>query len=64
MSAPFALRAIFSDGFSINLDGRYINLEAASRAASEYMRHYSDPCGLGLHVAQVAIMDLRLVEAK
>lgn len=58
----FALRATLSDGFTVDLDGRYASQEAASREASRYMRDYSDPCGLGVSVAYVAIIDQRLLE--
>jgi hypothetical protein len=58
----FSLRATLSDGFTVALDGLYASEEAASFAASRYMRDYSDPCGLGVHVAYVAILDMRLLE--
>lgn len=54
----FSLTATLSDGFTLDLDGSYASVEAASRAASEYMRHYSDPCGLGVYVSYVAIREV------
>jgi hypothetical protein len=63
MVLPFSLRATLSDGFVVDLDGAYASEEAASRAAAAYVRDYSDPCGLGVRVAYVAILDRRLVEA-
>lgn len=58
----FTLRATLSDGFAVDLNGRYASQEAASREAARYMRDYSDPCGLGVSVAYVAIVDTRLLE--
>ena len=43
----FSLRATLSDGFTVDLNGRQLPEEAASREAARYMRDYSDPCGLG-----------------
>lgn len=64
MSHPFRLVSRLTDGFTVDLDGRFASLEAASRFAAEYMRHYSDPCGLGVAVESVSIIDTRLeVEA-
>lgn len=57
---PFTLRAYLSDGFAVDLPGAYASVEAASAAASRYMRDYSDPCGLGVRVASVAILDTRV----
>lgn len=62
VSLPFILRATLSDGFSFTLGGGYATEREAQRAAERYMRDYSDPCGLGVHVSQVAIIDCRLVE--
>lgn len=59
---PFALRAYLSDGFAVDLDGRHATEEEAARAASRYMRDYSDPCGLGVTVAYVAILDTRAAQ--
>lgn len=59
---PFALRATLTDGFAVDLDGRFASEEDAALAASRYLRDYSDPCGLGVRVAHVAILDTRLVE--
>jgi hypothetical protein len=53
----FTLRATLSDGFTVNLDGSYPSIAAANRAAESYIRHYSDPCGLGVRVAYVAVID-------
>ncbi len=58
----FSLRATLSDGFTVDLNGRHASEEAASREAARYMRDYSDPCGLGVTVAYVAIIDERLLE--
>ena len=58
----YSLRATLSDGFKFDLNGRFASEEAASREASRYMREYSDPCGLGVSVAYVAIIDQRLLE--
>lgn len=52
----FSLRSTLSDGFTVDLPGEYISQAHAEAAASRYMRDYSDPCGLGLHVSQVAII--------
>lgn len=56
MRTVFTLRSTLSDGFTVNLDGEYPTEVHANRAAASYMRHYSDPCGLGLHVSQVAVI--------
>lgn len=61
MSASFSLRSTLSDGFVVNLDGKHQSEAHALRAAESYMRHYSDPCGLGLHVVSVAVIDDSLV---
>lgn len=53
----FTLRATLSDGFVVNLDGSYNTQAQAERAASNYIRDYSDPCGLGVHVAYVSTID-------
>lgn len=63
MAHSFSLRATLSDGVTVDLDGRWSSVEAASAAASRYMRDYSDPCGLGVFVSQVAILDRALLEA-
>lgn len=57
MANFFSLRATLTDGFIVNLDGTYASQASAERAASNYMRDYSDPCGLGVRVAYVAIVD-------
>jgi hypothetical protein len=60
----FRLQATLSDGFSVNLDGRFPSQSAASREADSYMRHYSDPCGMGVHVSSVSIIDVELEEQR
>jgi hypothetical protein len=57
MAKTFTLRALLSDGFAVDLEGSYPSEEAAAAAASRYMRDYSDPCGLGVHVSQVSILE-------
>lgn len=52
----YALRATLSDGFTVDLDQLYPTPTHANRAAVEYMTHYRDPCGLGVHVAQMAVV--------
>jgi hypothetical protein len=64
MTSPFFLIATLSDGFKVPLDGRYNSIEAANRAASIYMRDYSDPCGLGVHVSYVSVFDQREMDAR
>lgn len=61
MAKSFSLRSTLSDGFVVNLDGQYQSEAHAQRAAESYMRHYSDPCGLGVRPAFVAIVDNSLV---
>lgn len=56
MADAYALRATLSDGFTVDLEGLYPTQVHANRAAVEYMTHYRDPCGLGVHVAQVAVV--------
>jgi regulator of protease activity HflC (stomatin/prohibitin superfamily) len=58
----FRLQATLSDGFSVKLDGRFPSQSAASREADSYIRHYSDPCGMGVHVSSVSIIDVDLEE--
>lgn len=53
----FSLRVTLSDGFTFSLEGRYASIDAANRAASIYMRDYSDPCELGVHVRYVAVIE-------
>jgi hypothetical protein len=60
----FRLQATLSDGFSVSLDGRFPSQSAASREADNYIRHYSDPCGLGVHVSSVSIIDVELEEQR
>jgi hypothetical protein len=60
----FRLQATLSDGFSVKLDGRFPSQSAASREADSYMRHYSDPCGMGVHVSSVSIIDVELEEQR
>ena len=56
--ARFTLRATLSDGFTVALDGAYATQAQADRAAGNYIRDYSDPCGLGLHVVSVSVIDM------
>lgn len=56
MADFYALRATLSDGFTVDLDQLYPTQGQASRAGARYMVDYRDPCGLGVHVAQVAIV--------
>ena len=56
----FRLRSHLSDGFVVDLDGEHPSIEHASMAADEYMTHYSDPCGLGITVDHVDIIDTEL----
>ena len=58
MATTFTLRATFSDGHSVDLPGEYHAQFAANRAAGHYIRDYSDPCGLGIHVAYVATIEV------
>lgn len=53
----YSLRSHLSDGFVVALDGEYRSEAHASRAADEYIRHYSDPCGLGVYPTHVDIID-------
>lgn len=62
MAKSFSLRSTLTDGFTVNLDGEYPSEAHAQRASESYMRHYSDPCGLGVRVAYVAIIDNSLVQ--
>lgn len=57
LSDRFTLFATLSDGFSVTLDGSYATQEAAELAAARYMRDYGDPCGIGVHVAYVCVID-------
>ena len=56
MADYFALRATLSDGFKVDLDGHYPSKAHASQAAARYMVDYRDPCGIGVHVAAVAVV--------
>lgn len=60
MAERFSLKATFSDGHSVTLSETYAEQWRADRAAGHYIRDYSDPCGLGIRVAYVAIIDSRL----
>ena len=51
------LRAVLSDGFEVELEGRYARQFEADRAAANYIRDYSDPCGLGVRVSYVLTID-------
>jgi len=55
-SAAFTLRAYFTDGHAVDLCDEHPSQAHAERAASRYMRDYSDPCGLGVRVESVAII--------
>lgn len=60
MTKPtFRLRSYLSDGFAVDLEGRHPTEAHAIRAASIYARHYSDPCGLGVRVSRVAIIEVQ-----
>ncbi len=52
----YALRAVLSDGFTVDLDELYPTEVHANRAAVRYMLDYRDPCGLGVRVAQMAVV--------
>lgn len=54
----FSLRVTFSDGHSVTLDERYARQFEADRAAGNYIRDFSDPCGLGVHVSYVSVIHL------
>lgn len=58
----FTLRATFTDGHSVTLSERYGRQFEAERAAGHYIRDYSDPCGLGIRVSHVSVIDARLTE--
>lgn len=60
---PFSLRAVLSDGFTVSLEGEHRSQAHAERAAEQYIRHYSDPCGLGVTVNRVEIIDNDLLVA-
>ncbi len=61
MSRRFTLRAHLSDGFVVELNEHaYASEAGAQRAAAVYMRDYSDPCGLGVRVERVEIVDAEL----
>jgi len=55
----FALIATFSDGHSVKLDERYDAQFRADRAAQNYIRDFSDPCQLGIHVSYVTVVEAR-----
>jgi hypothetical protein len=52
----FKLIATFSDGHSVELSERYDAQFRADRAAGNYIRDYSDPCGLGIRVSYVSVV--------
>jgi hypothetical protein len=52
----FSLLATFSDGHSVKLTERYDAQFRADRAAQNYIRDFSDPCGLGVHVSYVSVI--------
>jgi hypothetical protein len=52
--AMFKLRVTLSDGFEFDLDERYARQFEADRAAANYIRDYSDPCGLGVRVRYIS----------
>lgn len=52
----FSLIATFSDGHSVKLDERYDAQFRADRAAQNYIRDFSDPCGLGVSVRYVSVI--------
>jgi hypothetical protein len=53
----FKLRVVLSDGFEVELDERFSSEVAANHFAAEYIRHNSDPCGLGVRVSHVLTID-------
>jgi hypothetical protein len=53
----FYLRATFTDGHSVTLDERYDVKFRAVRAAGNYMRDFSDPCGTGCRVDYVSVIE-------
>ena len=53
----YTLRAYLSDGFTVDLPGEYDAQWRAERAAANYLRDYSDPCGLGVRCASVAVVE-------
>jgi hypothetical protein len=56
----YRLEATLTDGFKVRLDGLHRTEAHAQREAENYIRHYSDPCGLGVRVAYVATIDTEL----
>jgi hypothetical protein len=59
----FRLRADLSDGFKVDLDERYPNEQRALNAADHYITDYSDPCGLGVYVHSVSVIDCEMEAA-
>lgn len=51
----FTLRATLTDGFTFKLDGEYPSQAHADRAAGNFIRDYSDPCGVGARVDHVTV---------
>lgn len=59
----FGLVAHFTDGHSVELTEQYDAQFRAERAAGNYIRDYSDPCGLGTRCTHVAIIDMAMRSA-
>lgn len=56
----YALKVKLSDGFTFALEQTFNSVEAANREAASFMRHYSDPCGVGARVEYVSVIDQTL----
>lgn len=53
----YRLKVTFTDKFEVLLDETYNQQWQAERAASNYIRDYSDPCGTGHRPAYISIID-------
>ena len=56
----YRLKAVFTDRRELDLDPRHAQHASAQRAATTFIRDFRDPCGPGVGVAYVEIIDTAL----
>lgn len=58
----FSLVVTFASGRTLALDEVYPAQFMADRAAGNYIRDFSDPCGTGERVSYVSVIDRNLLD--
>lgn len=56
----YRLKAVLTDRRELDLEPRHTQHASAQRAATAFIRDFRDPCGLGVGVAYVEIIDTAL----